>query len=219
MKTFYRRNLPHIQPLGASFFITFRLVNSVPVAAASNLSEKYYQKLAQSKFIQDLHKRNVEIFNLRKRYLEELDDVLHKIKTGPHFLRDGEIIRIIGTEIKKYDGILYHLIAYSIMSNHVHLVIDTGAQIENIENDEELIQKYLSLDKILQKIKGATSRYINLYLSKTGQLWHRESFDIYIRNEKMLENVINYTLQNPVKAGLVKSWEDYEGNYFVETSK
>jgi len=31
----------------------------------------------------------------------------------------------------------------------------------------------------------------------------------------MLTNVINYTLQNPVKAGIVKNWEDFEGNYYV----
>ena len=41
---------------------------------------------------------------------------------------------------------------------------------------------------------------------------------MYIRNEKMLNNVISYTLENPVKAGIVENWEDYSGNYFVETS-
>jgi hypothetical protein len=32
----------------------------------------------------------------------------------------------------------------------------------------------------------------------------------------MMNNVINYTLENPVKAGLVNDWQDYHGNYFVE---
>jgi hypothetical protein len=35
----------------------------------------------------------------------------------------------------------------------------------------------------------------------------------------MLNNVIAYTLNNPVKAGIVEHWEDYPGNYFVETAK
>jgi hypothetical protein len=29
-KPFYRRNLPHLQPLGAKFFVTFRLEGSLP---------------------------------------------------------------------------------------------------------------------------------------------------------------------------------------------
>lgn len=29
-KNYYRRNLPHIQPEGATLFITFRLANSLP---------------------------------------------------------------------------------------------------------------------------------------------------------------------------------------------
>ena len=34
----------------------------------------------------------------------------------------------------------------------------------------------------------------------------------------MLNNVISYTLNNPMKAGIVENWEDFRGNYFVETS-
>jgi len=51
------------------------------------------------------------------------------------------------------------------------------------------------------------------YITRSGQFWERESYDIYIRNEKMLNNVISYILENPVKAGLVQNWEDYPGNY------
>ncbi|HEY8205051.1 MAG TPA: hypothetical protein VIF81_10025 [Pyrinomonadaceae bacterium] len=29
-KSFYRRNLPHIQPVGATLFVTFRLAGSLP---------------------------------------------------------------------------------------------------------------------------------------------------------------------------------------------
>jgi len=201
MKTFYRRNLPHIQPVGACFFVTFRLYNSVPKIAIDALSEKYTQRVTQAFFIGEVHKRNLEIFNLRKKYLIELDG-----------------IQIIDKEIKRYDGTLYNLIAYCIMSNHVHLVIDTAVQLENLKEDTELMQSYQPLDKILKQIKGSTSRYINLFLHRSGQFWERESFDIYIRNEKMLNNVISYTLNNPMKAGIVENWEDFRGNYFVETS-
>ena len=148
-----------------------------------------------------------------------MDLILDKIQDGPHFLKDSAIIDIMANELKKHDGTLYDLVAYSIMSNHVHLVIDTGNQLVDINDELELHQKYVPLDKIMKQIKGASALYCNKYLHRTGQFWERESYDIYIRNEKMLNSVISYTLENPVKAGIVEKWENFQGNYFVEKAK
>jgi putative transposase len=187
MKTFYRRNLPHIQPIGAAFFITFRLAGSVPKSVIDALSENYDFQFQKAKTIIDVHERNLKIFNLRKKYLVELDAILDKIQHGPHFLKDRNIMDIIGNELKRNDGTLYNLIAYCIMSNHVHLVINTGNQLIDIKDDLELLQKYVPLDKIMKQIKGASALFCNQYLHRSGQFWERESFDIYIRNEKMLK--------------------------------
>jgi putative transposase len=219
MKTFYRRNLPHIQPVGAAFFITFRLAGSIPKASINGLIEKYHHQIQRARNISNLHLRNLEIFNLRKIYLVEMDLILDKINEGPHYLKDIALMNIIGNEFKNHDGVLYDLIAYCIMSNHIHLVIDTGNQLADIKDDIELNQKYVPLDKIMKQIKGATAQYCNKYLNRSGQFWERESFDIYIRSEKMLNNVISYTLNNPVKAVIVDNWEDFPGNYFVEKAK
>ena len=67
----------------------------------------------------------------------------------------------------------------------------------------------------MKSIKGVSARYINLALNRSGRLWAKESYDMYIRNEKMLNNVIAYILNNPVKAGIVDSWENFTGNYYV----
>jgi putative transposase len=55
MKTFYRRDLPHIQPVGAAFFITFRLAGSIPKALIDGLSEKYHFQIQRAGKISDLH--------------------------------------------------------------------------------------------------------------------------------------------------------------------
>ncbi len=39
-KPSYRRNLPHIQPPGATIFITFRLADSIPAATLQLLREE-----------------------------------------------------------------------------------------------------------------------------------------------------------------------------------
>ncbi|MGB4958746.1 MAG: hypothetical protein WBO36_04670 [Saprospiraceae bacterium] len=65
----------------------------------------------------------------------------------------------------------------------------------------------------MKNIKGPSPWYSNRHLNRKGQFWERESFDIYIRNDKMLDNVLSYILENPVKAGLVSKWEDFPSNY------
>jgi putative transposase len=42
-KQFYRRRLPHIQPEGATFFVTFRLAGSLPDEAIKRLLEEREQ--------------------------------------------------------------------------------------------------------------------------------------------------------------------------------
>ena len=75
---------------------------------------------------------------------------------------------------------------------------------------------YKQLDEIMKRIKGASARYINKHLNRSGTFWQSESYDIYIRNEKMLNNVISYVLMNPVNARLCDRWEEYAGNYLKD---
>lgn len=70
------------------------------------------------------------------------------------------------------------------MSNHVHLVIDTRTQLgDSPAEDEVYLANYVQVDKIMKCIKGASARYSNLVLNKTGQLfWQSDYFDYYPRN-------------------------------------
>ena len=40
IKEYYRRNLPHIQPIGGIFFVTFRLFDSIPRTKLYDLKQK-----------------------------------------------------------------------------------------------------------------------------------------------------------------------------------
>ncbi|MBN1926414.1 MAG: hypothetical protein JW798_11315 [Prolixibacteraceae bacterium] len=44
-------------------------------------------------------------------------------------------------------------------------------------------------------------------------MWQKENFDTTIRDEKHLYYAVRYTLNNPVKAKLVKRWQDWEGTW------
>jgi REP element-mobilizing transposase RayT len=42
-----------------------------------------------------------------------------------------------------------------------------------------------------------------------GPIWFREYWDRFVRNERHLQNVVDYIHQNPVKAGLVTKPEEW----------
>lgn len=213
MKTYYRQRLPHIQPIGASFFVTFRLYGSIPYAHLGKLKEEYQKKIIEAKCLKDLKAKNSLLFDIRKRYLFQIDQLLHKIVNGPMVLSQKEILDKTKEVLHRFDGEFYDLICYSIMSNHVHMLIDTSIQIKEDQYFDEFTDKFTTLDQIMKRVKAPIARFANTILNTSGQFWERESYDIYIRNEIMMGNVISYILENPVKAKLVENWEDYSGNY------
>ena len=62
-------------------------------------------------------------------------------------------------------------------------------------------------------IKRYTARQANIILNREGNFWQHESYDHIVRNETELSNIIRYILMNPVKAGLVSDWREWQWNY------
>jgi putative transposase len=213
MKTFYRQRLPHIQPVGATFFVTYRLFGSIPYPRLKSLKEEYHTNVFKAKKILDLKQRNSVLYNLRRRYLYQTDELVHDIKSGPTHLSDNIVMANVKEILHRFDGEFYTLLCYCVMSNHVHILIDTSIQIDEDDYFENQLEGFTSLDSIMKRLKAPVSRFANKHLARSGQFWERESYDIYIRNEKMLNNIITYILENPVKAKMVENWNDYPGNY------
>lgn len=80
------------------------------------------------------------------------------------------------------------------------------------DNPRSASSEFLLTD-ILRKLKGRTSRSCNLLLKRSGQFWQHESYDRFVRDEKELVRIINYILQNPVKADMCEEWENWKWSY------
>jgi REP element-mobilizing transposase RayT len=65
----------------------------------------------------------------------------------------------------------------------------------------------------MHSLKRRTATESNRVLQRRGQFWHRESYDHIVRDEKELNRIRNYVLNNPVKAGLVERWQDWPWTY------
>jgi putative transposase len=209
----YTRRLPHLQLVGAAFFMTWRLHGSLPEVVVQRAQAELEEQIVIVKRRKlPVEEENRLINHHQGMYFLKLDDYLDKVKEGPHYLKNSDAAMQLIAKIKQYDGVHYRLEACCVMSNHVHALMDFGIQLPEYESDFDE-SKYVQLETVMKLIKGGSSFEINKILGRNGTLWSDVNFDRYIRNENHYNNVVNYILNNPIKAGLCTTWEDYPFTY------
>lgn len=109
---------------------------------------------------------------------------------GECYLQQPEIAKLIQENLFHFDGARYRLLAWVVMPNHVHALI-------------EMLQTPLA--EILHGWKSYTSKAANRLLKRAGDFWQDEYFDRFVRSEEHFHKAVHYIDNNPVKAGLVKS--------------
>jgi putative transposase len=217
--TFYRRNLPHILPDGANYFVTFRLSGTIPLAKLEEIRKKYESIRLDLDDAEDyiLFPKNKYIYQEQMNIFYKYDAILDKCESGRKWLANEDVAKVVVEKIRSYDKVRYDLISYCVMSNHVHLLIKQYSM--PAKKTSSGASKNYDLTESLRFIKGGSAREANKILGRTGEFWQHESFDHYVRNEEELLHVINYIEQNPVKAGLVKEVKDWKWTYTVRDLK
>ncbi|HLO33684.1 MAG TPA: transposase [Anaerolineales bacterium] len=222
MKEFYHRHLPHWQPRGAVFFVTFRLKNSLPDEVIECLREEREREktlLAQI----PASERGQQSYLEERRYFVKWDAYLDKAEFGPRWLSQPEIADIVKEAMHYRDRKVFDLHTFCIMSNHVHAVFepisrsdcksDPGKSECHSDQPKSGCQPDLPLSKIMQSLKRHTARQANIILGREGVFWQDESYDHVIRDNEEYIRIINYVLENPVKAGLACNWNEWRWTY------
>lgn len=168
------KHLPHFDAPGTQQFITYRLADSMSTARRSEWEPFLHldDKLEKQ--------RKIEAY-IDRGY-------------GDCSLREPRVAEIVQENWWHHDGVKYRLLAWCIMPNHIHALI-------------ELWQT--PMGEILNSWKGYTSKQANRALGRTGTFWEEDYFDHYIRDEKHFWEVVRYIENNPVKAHLVRAPEDW----------
>lgn len=202
-KEFYRKNLPHLQIRGQTFFITWLLADALPEFVILDLITEFKQ--IKSRITKKSHSTKEKLERVRRQYFKQFDDKLHTTKTGNHFLKNPKIAKTVASSIHYWDTKRINLYCYCIMSNHVHAVFTV------FENDES--GSPLFLQDIMESIKKYSARRCNKILGRTGKFWQHESYDRLVRDREELYRTICYVLDNPVTAGLCRKRKDGEWSY------
>ena len=204
---FYRRHLPHFQPPGATIFVTFRLAGSIPQAVLRELVAERQRVDAMLDGIADPVERSRRAYLEERRLFGKWDAALDSAQQGPFWLRDPRVAGLVEESLHHRDGGVYTLDAFCVMPNHVHLVCTPLPKPDGT---------YHALTAILHSLKRYTARQSNLLLGREGQFWQHESYDHVVRDEDELYRIIAYVMNNPVKAGLVATCEEWPWTYVAE---
>ncbi len=200
-RIFYRRNLPHWQPPGATIFLTWRLYGSLPKDTLLRLEE-------ERKILTQQPVRSGELPADRKiRHTKQIfaltDKLLAQATDGPHWLKDPRLAQLVVDALFFFHNQRYTLLAFVVMSNHVHVLL---TPLPNQTESESI--SYVPLSKITQSLKGYTARECNRILQRTGQrFWQEESYDHWVRNGAELERIVAYIESDPVRSGLTETPE------------
>lgn len=177
-KGWYSRGyLPHFDQPGLLQGVTFHLADSLPSLVLQRIKDSCARQPNPDQ-------------ELRRRIQDYLD-----AGHGACSLRDPRIAEMVEQALLYFDADRYRVLAWVVMPNHVHVVIETFPD--------------YSLPNVVKSWKSYTAKEANKLLGKSGKFWHRDYFDRFIRDEKHFETAMNYVHYNPVKAGLVERAELY----------
>jgi REP element-mobilizing transposase RayT len=184
-----RGHLPHWEAATATYFVTFRLADSLPQAAlrrilfaredipataammGRSISEPERKRLSK------LHARRIE------RYLDA--------GAGQCFLRNDAVARVVADSLRRFHGTRYQLFTWCVMPSHVHVVFQT------LDGNV--------LPRILHSWKSFSAKQANQILRRSAEFWQREYYDRLIRDRAEFHRAVQYVVENPKKAGF-KDW-------------
>jgi REP element-mobilizing transposase RayT len=187
-----RGYLPHVKREGASYFVTFRLADSLPHEVLLRFEHEQAEALRQltanaaAETIEEIQR---ELRRKIERYLDQGHGECH--------LRNPEIADLAVEALLYGKGKQYELDDWVVMPNHVHIILWPKPN--------------FTLSEILRSRKRHIARQANLILRRTGDtFWQRESYDHWIRNDEEKSRIRRYIRMNPVNARLCQHPEDWK---------
>jgi len=178
-----RRRLPHWRQTDVTYFVTFRLADSVPQSLLRKWRDEraIWMRLHPHPWIPDDEHEYTQRFTNRMQ--EWLDAGM-----GACQMRRLDVPAQIELCLLNFDGKRYDIDAFVLMPNDVHLLIKPAAGHD--------------LATLLQAIKGVSASRSNQLLGRKSRFWMDESYDHIVRDATELAAFRNYVAANPVKAGL-----------------
>ena len=188
---FHRRNLPHWMVADHPYFVTLRLHGTIPRHVLEQLIRERNELLAME--------ANEEKWTaLMRRQSLRIEDILDACDGQAQWLGEAAVAGMFLDSLQWLESARgWRIYAAAVMPNHVHMVLRNkdgrnGALLEDLGH-----------------LKRFTARMGNRILTRRGTFWAREDFDHWCRTPDKVLGAVAYSLGNPVKAGLVRTWAEW----------
>jgi putative transposase len=184
----YVRHLPHWRQDGATYFVTFRLGDSLPktkldaLAALRREWEQRHPPPWGKSVLEGLARQHAACV---EKWLDQ--------GMGSCWLKEPAHASYLTEAMHQFDGVRYELDAYVVMPNHSHAIVRPLACMEH------------PLESIVGSWKQFSSKRINGQTAGKGNLWQEESYDRIVQNEEHLYRCVQYIGRNPTNAGLARN--------------
>lgn len=179
----HRRNLPHWRQQGATYFVTYRLSDSLPEERAAQLRE---------------YREEWERENPKPHTDEQLSEYAKLFSTrvenwldggaGCCALRSHANAELVDSALRHFDGERYRLFCSVIMPNHIHAIVKPLGK--------------NGLDEIWESWKKFSATRLSARGVEIRPVWSSEGYDRIIRDVEHLQRVVRYIGRNPGKIGL-----------------
>lgn len=176
-------HLPHWQQEGASYFVTWRLADSLP---KERLDQHYHERgqwirSHPEPWDESTEKAYHQVFSTR---MDAWLDEGH----GSCVLRTPAHAEVVAGALHHFESERVALISFVVMPNHVHVLFTLNAD--------------WKLEEMIHSWKRHSASEINRQRGDTGPLWMKDYFDRLIRDPAHLNNCVRYIRNNPIKARL-----------------
>ena len=184
-----RGHLPHWEKEGATYFVTFRLHDSLPKSVLERIES---ERESLAKTTKQLHRElspdeRSKIAQLSTKVIEQHLDS----GAGACHLKNPVVGDMVANALRHFDDQRYRLFAWCFMSNHVHVVLR--------------VFPGHTLPEVVQSWKSFSAKRANQLLNLSGSFWQREYYDHLLRDEREFERAVRYVMENPEKAAL-RDW-------------
>ena len=184
-----RGRLPHWEKESATYFITFRLADSLPQAVLERITSE------RNAIVQTANQLHRPLSPDERRKIQRLSTPIIEQYldqgSGACHLQGAAVAAEVAATLSHFDEKRYRLFAWCVMPNHVHVVVK--------------LFPGQTLAEVVHSWKSFTAKEANRVLGLHGRFWQREYYDHLARNQAEFERAIRYVAANPEKANL-KNW-------------
>ena len=197
-----RRYLPHWDVPGAAYFITTCLYGSIPAQGLLEIAQ-YRRELQERPRPASVPDDEWRLRSWKLNFIR-IDQWLD-LRSVNRVLENPALAQTVMDANRYFAEDRYDLYAFVVMPSHFHWLfqprqswIDTLAETERTPRE-----------RITYSVNRFTSTRCNKQLNRKGPFWQKESFDHWVRDIEELERIIRYIEENPVKAGLATTPEEW----------